>query len=610
MSFAPKIILSAEDRTAAAFAAVSRNVGKLGLDFDNLKAGAIGALGALAVPVSVGGIVSVFNESRRAIDGLNDLADASGASVEAISALDTIARSTGGNLETVSSILVKFNGVLANADPTKGVGATLKAIGLSVEELKRLDPAEALRVTAVAVEQLGSETDKARVYQELFGKSVRDAAPFFKDLAEAKRLDATVTKEQIEQVDKFNKELFKLQATAGDAGRALSIGLATEINGIIKKFEDAEKAGKSFLSVLFASPSEMERKNRAAGAFGAGKLKDLEDARASLASMTGAALPLSEQDPRMIAARRRVSDAEAALRAAGGGRGFINPPNVVAGRATPKPPQNPPDPPKIETRKPPGVLPDRLLEFIRGDDVQAGIARTDEMARAAARAIEQTRTPLERLGAKEAELAALRAKGYIDQETYLRAMADAQSDYAKTIDWTVKKVEDGSTDAEKMAQSLGDAFSSTFEEAFRSGQKFSDLLKRLAFDAINIQFLAPMNKEAGKVAGKFVADLLSFDGGGYTGAGSRSGGLDGRGGFMAMLHPNETVVDHTRGQSAGGGGVTIAQTFHFGNADAATVGQLRAEAARIKAETLAAVPAAMVQAVRTSTGVARAMRGA
>jgi hypothetical protein len=79
---------------------------------------------------------------------------------------------------------------------------------------------------------------------------------------------------------------------------------------------------------------------------------------------------------------------------------------------------------------------------------------------------------------------------------------------------------------------------------------------------------------------------------------------------MAMLHPNETVVDHTRGQSAGGGGVTIAQTFNFGNADAATVGQLRAEAARIKAETLAAVPAAMVQAVRTSTGVARAMRGA
>jgi hypothetical protein len=51
--------------------------------------------------------------------------------------------------------------------------------------------------------------------------------------------------------------------------------------------------------------------------------------------------------------------------------------------------------------------------------------------------------------------------------------------------------------------------------------------------------------------------LLSFDGGGFTGGGSRSGGMDGKGGFPAMLHPNETVIDHTKGQTAGGGGVTV-----------------------------------------------------
>jgi hypothetical protein len=39
-----------------------------------------------------------------------------------------------------------------------------------------------------------------------------------------------------------------------------------------------------------------------------------------------------------------------------------------------------------------------------------------------------------------------------------------------------------------------------------------------------------------------------FDGGGFTGSAPRSGGLDGKGGFMAMLHPQETVVDHTKGQ--------------------------------------------------------------
>ncbi len=49
-----------------------------------------------------------------------------------------------------------------------------------------------------------------------------------------------------------------------------------------------------------------------------------------------------------------------------------------------------------------------------------------------------------------------------------------------------------------------------------------------------------------------IADLFSFDGGGFTGTGSRSGGMDGQGGFLAMMHPNETVIDHEKGQKMGG----------------------------------------------------------
>jgi hypothetical protein len=48
--------------------------------------------------------------------------------------------------------------------------------------------------------------------------------------------------------------------------------------------------------------------------------------------------------------------------------------------------------------------------------------------------------------------------------------------------------------------------------------------------------------------------MQSFEGGGFTGYGARSGGMDGRGGFLAMLHPNESVIDHSKG---GNGGVTI-----------------------------------------------------
>jgi len=57
-----------------------------------------------------------------------------------------------------------------------------------------------------------------------------------------------------------------------------------------------------------------------------------------------------------------------------------------------------------------------------------------------------------------------------------------------------------------------------------------------------------------------MARPISLDGGGYTGNGARAGGLDGRGGFMAMMHPRETVVDHTKGQ---GGGITVIQNNTF-----------------------------------------------
>jgi len=53
--------------------------------------------------------------------------------------------------------------------------------------------------------------------------------------------------------------------------------------------------------------------------------------------------------------------------------------------------------------------------------------------------------------------------------------------------------------------------------------------------------------------GMLVNGVPTYAGGGYTGSAPRSGGLDGRGGFMAMLHPRETVIDHTRDGARGRG---------------------------------------------------------
>lgn len=66
----------------------------------------------------------------------------------------------------------------------------------------------------------------------------------------------------------------------------------------------------------------------------------------------------------------------------------------------------------------------------------------------------------------------------------------------------------------------------------------------------------------------FQAGVPSFAGGGYTGDGARSGGMDGMGGYLAMLHPRETVTDHTKGaanqnQSNDNSPITIAPQYVF-----------------------------------------------
>ena len=114
------------------------------------------------------------------------------------------------------------------------------------------------------------------------------------------------------------------------------------------------------------------------------------------------------------------------------------------------------------------------------------------------------------------------------------------------------------TSTERGQDAFRDLFGSILEGAGSAKQALANLLMQMA----KVQFAKGMlgilgGTSLGSTLIKSVGDSLTFDGGGYTGDGPRSGGLDGKGGFMAMLHPHETVIDHTKGQSAGGGVVKV-----------------------------------------------------
>jgi hypothetical protein len=227
---------------------------------------AVAAFAALGAGATVAGFISLTRASIDSIDALNDVADATGSTIENISALENAALRTGGNLDDVSGILIKFNGVLKDAKPGSGAEAALKAIGLNAEELRRIDPAEALRQTAVALAGFADDGDKARLVQDLFGKSVKEAAPFLKDLVEQGRLNATVTAEQAEEASKFNKQIASLQTNLSEFTRSIVSGALPALNSLLERFAEASKAGNgTLLDGIFGTSGTGKLEAQAAG---------------------------------------------------------------------------------------------------------------------------------------------------------------------------------------------------------------------------------------------------------------------------------------------------------------------------------------------------------
>jgi tape measure domain-containing protein len=141
--------------------------------------------------------------------------------------------------------------------------------------------------------------------------------------------------------------------------------------------------------------------------------------------------------------------------------------------------------------------------------------------------------------------------------------------------------------ADTVEGQLTNAFQGFFDVASKQFLDFKDLAGSVARAVINelinvfiVQKLVGMvTSSIGQIQGGMEYNNLtdggtlfdSFSGGGYTGNGVRAGGLDGQGGRLAMIHPQETVIDHTKGQSMG---ATV--NFNISTVDAAGFDQLLA----------------------------------
>lgn len=233
------------EKAARANAGLSSSIGSLG----GVAALAGGAVSALASSITLGAMVGFVRSINDGIDALNDIKDATGSTIENISALEDVAKRTGHNMDVVTTSMIKLNQVLADAKPGSAQALALEAIGLSAKELRALDPAEALLKTAQALTEFEDDANKARLVQELFGKSIREVMPFLNDLAEKGALVAKVTTQQADEAAKAAKEWSNFEKEALDLARVMTGPMVSSMNEMIAKFKEGRAAGRSFFSM-------------------------------------------------------------------------------------------------------------------------------------------------------------------------------------------------------------------------------------------------------------------------------------------------------------------------------------------------------------------------
>lgn len=510
--------------------------------------------GTLAAGLTISGIEQFFRSTVDGLAKLRELSEATGASVENLSALEDIAVRTGTSVDSAADAVIKLNkALIAGSDPKSDAAAALTAIGLSVENLKQLDPVQALQEVALALNSFADNGAKGRVELVLLGKSTKELAPLLKDLAEAGTLQAKVTAEQAAEAKRFNDALDSMAKNSTDVARAISGPLITALANLFEKLNELRKNRPTWAQLLGA-PEEGEV------AFDSvqERIKALNKLLESGNLTQERRIRLERQLADLMARPATPIETSFAKTAAswGGGKPSIDDSALGGGNKPPKVPKVRdfslgPSPiseslqdalrtieqtDTVKIRKLNDEL-DRLFELRAsglggGAEIDEAIKRViDDLqklnpaAQAAAEAKKQLDAILEKTPTAELAVALKNVdlinkafeSGIIGVEQWAEAVRIATEPLRKGAEQTKAELSDMAVFANQAARNIQDALGNTLEATLSGhfeniGQLWKDLLIRMASEAAAAQIGKELFGDFGKTGeiGGSVGDLLKF----------------------------------------------------------------------------------------------------
>jgi hypothetical protein len=620
-----KIKITALDKTSGALKKIGSGLRTLTKPLLNMKTALVGVLGA-------GGITLLVRQSLLATDALSKTASKIGTTTEALSALQYAGKITGVEVNTMNMALQRFSRRASEAaNGTGEAKGAIRELGIDARDLVKLPLDERMLVLADAFEGVKSESDKLRIAFKLFDSEGAALVNTLSEgrgglsamLGEAKALGVVMSSEAAQGVEDANDEFLKLNSIfkgiLDQTTAALAPALKFIVESISKSLVKFGEAQGGFAEIGRKIATNLVNGFRIAGETIISGINGIIEKvnqvknipiRLKMMGAMGEIKALSEliqSAQRAVAIFNKeangeittVSDTNAYL-AAFAKWGNIERASKVLAKANPR-------------------LEESLQNLAR---MKASLSAIDPLT-------------LEGLtGFTQAEIDEFFSNltGSIKDfklelgEPPKSGDGDVVNKYLESLEQLNRQLPQSEDLVTSFANNTMNAFTNGFTAAITGAENFADAMKNMAksvvddlirmavqyyiteriFGAIVGAFGTPAPKglngqPAGPRTGPQVPD---FNGGGFTGYGARAGGVDGKGGFPAILHPNESVLDHTRGQ---GSGVTIVQNINVTTGVQQTV---RAEIANLLPQISNAAKSAVADARLRGGGFSKAMVGA
>lgn len=521
--------ITATDRASMVIKGVQKSIGGLTSSYGALAGAVTAALGA-------GGMGAFLSDAIRVRSALDDLADTTGDNVRTLDGLRRQAYVSGVELEAMGGALTKLARNLNNADDEGQAAAqALKAIGLNVENLRTMKPADAMLEVARALDKFEDGAGKVAVAQALMGKEGAKQLPLLKDLAQAGELQGKITAQQAAEAERTEKEWRKLVLAFKDGKDALATWLIPEIGNLIEQMREGIRIAGGFGAALrifgtsgaFSSPREIIVKSQE-------NIAQLESSLSIMRGLSGYEATTALTEQRIADERKRIAFAK-----------FLQQQDALSGRtgdefldardlrARQKPILDPGKLGGKDREKKGDKLTDAQIARMTAEswedfdkEVRKGIQELQEFEAAGRKAIEEHNKKLEAEG----------IAGWIKLAETMQDAADTMvytwDQFGNRIEVTAeqwREMQDEAKKATEFARDLGLTFTSAFEDAIVGGKGLRDVLKGLEQDLLRIGTRRLVTEPladaiSGAVKGSDFFKTIASAIGGWFGGGKAEGG--------------------------------------------------------------------------------------